>query len=187
MMRKYSFSIHKVQFWLWIPLPCSFQRALAKLCNNKRSGTNVSGRGVGEPRPFVLIWIMLSSLVLELNYLLALAPVPPRPARLCLGSGVKLQAHQLRSRALPNLCPVCHLTFYLSHFQFLSSEQTYTYPMIGHRHNQVMFVHSFLLLRPAFKKISTFYFWIVDKECKFVQVNFVFSADHCSLVELPVL
>lgn len=107
--------------------------------------------------------------------------------RLCLGSGVKLQPHQLRSRALPNLCPVCHLTFYLSHFQFLSSEQTYTYPMIGHRYNQVMFVHSFLLLRPAFRKISTFYFWIVDKERKFVQVNFVFSADHCSLVELPVL
>lgn len=89
------------------------------------------------------------------------------PSIICLCCSAKRPLHQLTSQALPNPFPPRHLTFCLDRFQILSAEQTYTYPMIGHRHNQVMFVSSVLLLRPMFWKMNTltFEWWIKMQIC----------------------
>ena len=137
--REAGLSIQKVQFWLLILMSLSFHRTLEKLDYNR--STNVSGKGMGKPSLFIFIWIKFSSLVWSWTS----GFCSGFPSNVCLGCRAKLQRHQLTSHALPHAFPAYHITFYLNHFQILSSEQTCAYPMIGPQHNQVMFVHVFFL------------------------------------------
>lgn len=64
----------------------------------------------------------------------------------CLGCGAKLPLHQLASHALPNSFPACRLTFYLNHFQILSSDKPILIPWLGTGIiKSCLFIHSYCL------------------------------------------
>lgn len=76
--------IPKVQLWLLFIMSQSFRRTLEKLDYN--TSTDVSGKGVGKPSLFILIWIKSSSLVLSWT-----CSCSGFPANTCLGCKTKLQ------------------------------------------------------------------------------------------------
>ena len=76
--------IPKVQLWLLFIMSQSLRRTSEKLDYN--TSTNISGKGVGKPSLFILIWIKSSSLVSSWT-----CSYSGFPANTCLGCRAKLQ------------------------------------------------------------------------------------------------
>lgn len=98
----------KVQLGLLFIMSQSF-RTLEKL--DYYTSTDVSGKDVGKPSLFILIYELSLCLWFELNLLLFRFS-----HNTCLGCKASINI----SHFLPHPSPACHLTFYLNHFQILS-------------------------------------------------------------------